>query len=64
MTKQLVLFAAAAETERSPAVFLNASVKNELLALITRAIVATYINEKEGESHDEGDSEQDQCRAS
>lgn len=64
MTKQLVLFAAAAHEERSPAVFVSESVKSELLDLIARSIVATYQNEKKGESNDEGNSEQDQRRAS
>jgi hypothetical protein len=63
MTKQLALFAAAHE-ERSPAVFVSESIKSELLALITRAIVETYQNQKKGESYDEGNSEQDQRRAS
>jgi len=65
MTKQLVLFAvAAAHEERSPAVIVSESIKNELLALLTRSIVATYQNEKKGGSYDEGNSEQDQRRAS
>ena len=64
MTKQLVLFAAAAHEESSRAVFVSESVKSELLDLIARSIVATYQNEKKGESYDEGNSEQDQRRAS
>ena len=62
--KQLALFSAAAPGERSPAEFLDESIKGELLALITRAIIATYINERKGGTNDERDSQQDHHRAS
>ena len=62
--KQLNLFSAAVPSSRHPEEFLADGVKRELMTLMTRVIIATYINEKNGGRNEQGDFRQDHGRAS